>query len=103
MSNKIENIKKANKKFKFTKIYFFTTIFMLILASFYLSKQLNSLKSYENKIIQINKEIENEEKLNNQLKNQKEYKNSNENIEKIAREKLGMVKSNEIIFYDTNK
>ena len=54
------------------------------------------------KIKQINKEIELENKKSKELENQAEYKNSPENIEKIARDKLGMVKSDEIIFYDEN-
>lgn len=95
--------KYKDKKFKFTGVYFFVTIFAVLLASFYLFKQYSLLKSHQNQVLELNKEIENQKKINKELQNEKEYKNSDENIEKIAREKLGMVRSNEIIFYDTNK
>ena len=57
---------------------------------------------YNEKIQQLNEEIDAANKKNEDLKYQTEYKNSNEYIEKIARDKLGMVKNNEIIFYDNN-
>ncbi|MDE6182254.1 MAG: septum formation initiator family protein, partial [Eubacteriales bacterium] len=61
------------------------------------------LKAHEDYIYKLNNKIKEEKKINDELRKQSEYKNSEEYIEKLARDKLGMVKSNEIIFYDTNK
>jgi cell division protein FtsB len=47
--------------------------------------------------------IKEEEKNMEELKKQKDIINSDEYIEKIAREKLGMVKKGEKIFVDVNK
>ena len=95
--------KSQDKKFKFAAIYFLVTTFAVLLSGAYLFKQYNLLKSHQTQILELNQEIKNQEKINQELKSKKEYKNSDENIEKLAREKLGMVRSNEIIFYDTNK
>lgn len=52
---------------------------------------------------QIESKIMEEQKNNEKLKKQKEMVNSDEYIEKMAREKLGMVKQGEKVFIDTNK
>lgn len=48
-------------------------------------------------------EISKEEAIGNSLKNQQENHDDPEFIEKVAREKLNMVKPNEIVFIDKNK
>jgi len=58
-------------------------------------------KDMELKSIQAR--ISEESKQNEELKRQKETLNSDEYIERVAREKLGMVKRNERIFVDINK
>ncbi|NSW91137.1 MAG: septum formation initiator family protein [Firmicutes bacterium] len=50
----------------------------------------------------IQAKIEEETKINEELKRQKEILNTDEYIEKVAREKLGMVKPGERIFIDIN-
>ncbi len=85
---------------KLNILYFLVMIFMILSFSSYLFYKYNSLINYNARIDEINKEIEDATKKNNELKAQMEYKNSNEYIEKIAREKLGMIKNNEIIFYN---
>ncbi len=47
-------------------------------------------------------EISKEEAIGNSLKNQQENQDDPEFIEKVAREKLNMVKPNEIVFIDKN-
>lgn len=59
------------------------------------------LKSAEIKSIQS--QIEEQHKIMNELKAQKEALESDPYIEKIAREKLGMVKPGEKVFIDVNK
>lgn len=95
----IENKKKSSK---FNKLYFITMFFVVLSFSSYLFYKYDNLMEYNEKIQQLNEEIDVANKKNEELKYQTEYKNSNEYIEKIARDKLGMVKNNEIIFYDNN-
>ena len=61
------------------------------------------INSKEMELKNIQEKIKAEEKLNAELKKQKEMINSDEYIEKVAREKLGMVKKNEKVFIDMNK
>lgn len=58
-------------------------------------------KSIEMQNIQV--KINDEKTINEELKKQKEMLNNDEYVEKIAREKLGMVKSGERVFVDINK
>lgn len=51
---------------------------------------------------EINKEIEFQLAKQEELRLELEYMLSDANIEKVAREQLGFVKSNEIIFINTN-
>ncbi len=88
---------------KINKFYFITMIFIILSFSSYLFYKYDNLMQYNEKIKQINKEINAANKKNEELKYQTEYKNSKEYIEKVARDKLGMVKNNEIVFYDKNK
>lgn len=88
---------------KINKFYFITMIFIILSFSSYLFYKYDNLIQYNEKIKQINKEINAANKKNEELKYQAKYKNSKEYIEKVARDKLGMVKNNEIVFYDKNK
>lgn len=96
----MKDLQNKKKSLKFNNLYFFVMIFMILSFSTYLLYKYNSLYLYNQKVEALTKEIEEANKINEDLKYQTEYKNSNEYIEKIARDKLGMVKSNEIIFYD---
>ena len=53
--------------------------------------------------IKIENKIQDEMKVNEELEKEKEIINSDEYIEKVAREKLGMVKEDDKVFYDTGK
>lgn len=55
----------------------------------------------EKKVLEA--KIEDEKKQNEQLKKEKEMVNTDEYLEKMAREKLGMVKQNERIFIDAGQ
>lgn len=52
---------------------------------------------------EVQKRIEREKALKQELLRQKDELSSEESIEKIAREKLGMVKDGERIFVDINQ
>lgn len=51
----------------------------------------------------IKQKIAAEEKKKKDLQDEKKNLNSDEHMEKVAREKLGMVKSGEKVFVDVNK
>ena len=65
--------------------------------------QQSTIYSMEERMETIQEKTEEEQRLNKELKNQKEIINSDEYIEQVAREKLGMVKKGEKIFVDINK
>ncbi|WP_250278972.1 FtsB family cell division protein [[Clostridium] colinum] len=99
----MKNLENKKKSSKVDKLYFIIMIFIVLSFSSYLFYKYNSLIKYNEKINELNMKIDTANKKNDELKYQTEYKNSNEYIEKIARDKLGMVKSNEIVFYNSNK
>jgi len=65
--------------------------------------QQNIMDAKHKEMEAIQAKIEAERKLNEELKEQKKNVNSDEYIEKMAREKLGMVKSGEKVFVDIDK
>lgn len=82
-------------------------IFILLAIFIYLSYIfINQQKLLYAKNLELNKiesKISDEEKLNEELGMEKETIQSDEYIEKVAREKLGMVKKDERIFMDIGK
>ncbi len=96
------NQKNKNISSKLNKFYFVTMIFIILSFSTYLFYKYDTLLEYDNKINELNEKINLANEENEELNYQTEYKNSDEYIEKLARDKLGMVKNNEIIFYDNN-
>lgn len=61
------------------------------------------LNKKQNEKKRIEASIEEQKQLNEDLKKQKEEVNSDQYIERVAREKLGMVKPGEKVFSDVNK
>ena len=96
------NQKNKNISSKLNKFYFVTMIFIILSFSTYLFYKYDTLLEYDNKINELTEKINLANEENEELNYQTEYKNSDEYIEKLARDKLGMVKNNEIIFYDNN-
>jgi cell division protein DivIC len=56
------------------------------------------IQTNENRRAQLEKQLEAEEARTGEIEELQEYMQSDEYIEKIAKEKIGMVKDNEIIF-----
>ena len=75
---------------------------VLMYACLTMFKQEAAFNKYENEIEKYERLIEQEELKNEQLQNTKEKISSREYIEDIAREKLGLVMPNEIVFVDAN-
>ncbi len=78
-------------------------IVMLIYAAFTFTSQSDELYLINMELKQLEQKIQKEEATKNDLLEQKDEITSDESIEKIAREKLGMVKDGERVFVDTNK
>lgn len=76
---------------------------VLIYAAFTFTTQSNDLYILNLEIKQLEQKIAKEEEEKQRLMEEKDEISSDESIEKIAREKLGMVKDGERVFVDTNK
>ena len=91
-----------NKR-KTSKLGLFVIIGFFVYFAYVFIDQQKVLYAKEIEMDNIQAKIEEEMKLNEELKKQKEMLGSDEYVEKIAREKLGMVKPGERIFVDINK
>lgn len=91
-----------NKR-KTSKLGLFVIIGFFVYFAYVFIDQQKVLYAKEIEMNSIQMKIEEETKLNKELKKQKEMLGSDEYVEKIAREKLGMVKPGERIFVDINK
>ncbi|HOQ37476.1 MAG TPA: septum formation initiator family protein [Acetivibrio sp.] len=67
-----------------------------------LVKQERMLRAQQRELEKIQSNIERENELNKKLLQQKQEVNTDEYIEKIARENLGMIKDGEKIFIDVD-
>ena len=77
-----------------------TAVFMY--ACLILARQEVTFYEYDNEIEKYVRLIEEETLKNEQLTRTKDHISSKEYIEEIAREKLGLVMPNEIVFVDAN-
>jgi cell division protein FtsL len=77
--------------------------FTLLYAAFAFTSQSKDLYSINLKIKELQAKLQTEKEHRQELVEEKDEISSDENIEKIAREKLGMVKDGERVFVDTNK
>lgn len=76
---------------------------VLIYAAITFTAQSNDLYILNLEIKQLEQKIDREEEEKRRLLEERDEISSDESIEKIAREKLGMVKDGERVFVDTNK
>lgn len=58
----------------------------------------DQLSSYDSQIKKLDQQIEEEEERTTEIDDLKEYMKTDEYVEETAREKLGLVKENEIVF-----
>lgn len=87
------------KKSRFGVVLFLSAIVYL---TYLLISQQGILYAKQAQLDGINSKIQAEEENKEKLIRQSEEINSDESIEKIAREKLGMVKHGERVFVDVN-
>lgn len=76
---------------------------ILVYLLFIAINQQKILNTKDLELNRIDSRIEDETKLNEELNKEKETIRSDEYIEKVAREKLGMVKKNQKVFVDIGK
>ena len=100
-------MKKSKKKKKNTRILnnylgmaLISVVVVLLLGV--LTVQSNDLKakisSYDTRAAEIRTSIEEEQDRTKQIDEEKEYMQTDEYVAEIARDRLGLVKSNEIVF-----
>ncbi|NLK87124.1 MAG: septum formation initiator family protein [Clostridiaceae bacterium] len=91
---------KKNKK-STVGVYVLLVIFLYL--SYIAVSQQKLLYAKGLELVRIEDKIEHEKELNEILAKEKEMIQSDEYVEKIAREKLGMVKKNERVYVDIGK
>ncbi|MGL6104683.1 FtsB family cell division protein [Romboutsia sp.] len=91
------------KKFlgQFTVVAMLVIFVVFTLANSFVI-QFSKVKQYKKEIITLNKQIENTQSQIKYLKNIQGY-TFNGDLESVAREKLNMVKFNEIVFIDVSR
>mgnify|MGYP000957124754 CR=1 FL=1 len=87
------------KKFRIGTVFFLAAVAYL---TYLLINQQGVLYAKQTQLDELNSKIQAEQENKERLLRQSEEINSEENIEKIAREKLGMVKHGERVFVDVN-
>ena len=80
-----------------------TIVLLMIFIMLYQRKKINdTMTSYNVRYETLQKSIKEEKKRSKEIEKEKEYMQSDEYIAQVAREKLGLVKDNEIIFEEEN-
>ena len=95
-----------NKRKKFLGQYVVVSSFLLVLLLSLVggfATQIAKTIQYNKEIAQLKSNIKNVDKEIKDLKKDKQRLDNDKYIEDIARERLKMVKSNEIIYIDINK
>lgn len=78
-------------------------VLVLLLSLMVQSRDLKeSLAGYETRAEVLSQQLEEEQARTEEIKELKEYMQTDEYAEQAAREKLGLVKDNEIIFQEAN-
>ena len=95
-----------NKRKKFIGQYIVIGIFLFLMGLSLIggfTTQIIKAYKYKNQIVSLKEEIKNTDKEIKELKESKKKLDNDEYIEDIARNKLKMVKPNEIIYVDINR
>ncbi|MCX7746337.1 MAG: septum formation initiator family protein [Clostridia bacterium] len=91
------------KKEKSSKIGLIVVGVLIIYLSYLFIGQEKIFSTQKNEYVKLQTKITEETKKKEQLQKQKEAIQSDEYVEKLARQKLGMVKQGERVFVDINK
>ena len=100
----MKKYKEHKKKKPFDRVFIlFFMVFFFGVVAFSVTQQMLAFHKLKQEDAAVMAEIKQEQEKNIQHKNDKEYYNSDEYIEQTAREQLGMVKSNEVLYVDRTK
>ena len=91
------------KKAKVNPIWYVLFILLIVYLSINLVSQQQLIDSKNAELAEVKARIDAETALYNELIHEKDMLLSDESLEKIAREKLGMVKAGERVFVDVNR
>jgi len=96
---------KKNKKTKPSRFknFLFVMFWLLILGSFtvLIVEQANGYNRLHSDMTRIRQQIDAEEAIANDLNNQIHFFDNDAHIERLARERLGMVRPDELLFRNT--
>jgi len=92
-----------NPKAKVNPIWKVLFVLLIIYLSYNLVGQQQLIEKKYAELAEVEAKIAAEAKLSEQLQKEKSMLASDESLEKIAREKLGMVKQGERVFVDLNR
>jgi cell division protein FtsB len=95
-----KNIKKRKKSLNI--VHVISVVFIAYFGFTFFNQQLK-LNKYNSQIELYTKEIESKQNLVEYYNNKNENISSDEYIESVAREKLGLVKPYEVVYVDSNK
>ncbi len=98
---KVYSIKSRKSKKRFKLRHLLASIFVLYIVCILVSQQI-AIKEASRKEEDIKSRIEQLKEENESIKTELERTKDEEYIEKLAREKLGMIKPGEIMFIDVN-
>ncbi len=90
--------RKSIKSRKKTGIVTIVLLLMLVVMSYNIVKLYDKNREYASREDELQKELEKEEERQEELSAYEEFTKTIEYVEQIAREKLGLVFENEIIF-----
>ncbi len=93
----IEKKQRSTRKMKITTVILVAVVLFMLIKGVMLQPQITD--NYD-KMAELESQIEYEQKRAEEVDALKENVDSDEYIEKIAREKLGMIRKDEIIFVD---
>ncbi|MCX7711965.1 MAG: septum formation initiator family protein [Clostridia bacterium] len=82
---------------------FIVVLGLLVYFAYIVFDQQKVMQIKKEELKSVDEKIKQEMKLNEELKKQKEAVNTDEYTEKIAREKLGMVRQGEKVFVDIDR
>ena len=77
-------------------------LLMIFIMLYQKKKIVDTMASYDVRYETLQKSIKEEKKHAKEIEKEKEYMQSDEYIAQVAREKLGLVKDNEIVFEEEN-
>ncbi len=94
---------EKNKSFKSNVLYGMSLLLVVVAFLCVLYHEQQEKFELEQEIKQLSQQAVEAAKYNNEIKDRIKYSDEDEYVEKIAREKLNMIKDDEVIYINKNK